>query len=189
MFLQILDIENWSSRCLWTSMWLLGTELRSSLLVIRSHWLGPWHLGYADWSGRPRVLPISASPTLGLHWCITPPRFSVLILGLNSDAHICGKCFSDWAIAPALWVWRGNLEVHGRGKGKNSKVGPYDTSLIFLYSDSSAGYLFLKSDFREVWVFRFLKEELYWIWSCLYQCQVHPVGCMCGAELRVSAAF
>lgn len=35
-------------------------------------------------------------------------------------------------------------------KAKNSKVGPYDTSLIFLYSDSSARYLFLKSDFREV---------------------------------------
>lgn len=37
-----------------------------------------------------------------------------------------------------------NLEVCGRGKGKNSEVGPWGIFLLFLYSENSVGHFFLK---------------------------------------------
>lgn len=114
MFLQILDLENWSYRCFGLHV---GAGNKTQILFNSGKISLTWNLtGFAQWSGRPRDLPISASPILGLPLCASVPGFSVLILGLNSGAHICGKCFSDWAITPALWVWRGKSWSLWKGK-------------------------------------------------------------------------
>lgn len=136
----------------------------------------------------------SASPILGLPSCVTVPGFSVLILGLNSGAHICGKCFSDWAITPALWVWRGKSWSLWKGKRQKQwgrSLGHF--SLIPIFSEL-CWTLLSEIRFQENLSFScFLKEEVHWIWSCL-----HPVSSAISGtytwgrvppKLRVSAAF